>query len=381
MIYRTFGNTDIELSQLGFGLMRLPIREQFKPATIDRRRARKMIHYAIEHGVNYFDTAYAYHRQTSEDFLGKVLTKSHRKRVHVATKLPTWLIKKKTDPMKFFDEQLRRVQTDHFDMYLLHSLGESNWKIVKKFNLLTFMDKLQKKGKIRFPGFSFHGRLSLFKKIVDAYPWVFCMIHLNYVDDHYQAGIAGLKYAAKKELAVIVMEGLRGGKLSNNVPQPVNDIIKRTGRKQTAAQFAFRWLWDMPEVSMVLSGMSTMEQIKENVRFASKDHRGTITEKERKLYAEAKKFYESRIMVNCTECGYCVPCKQKVSIPFILGLYNDAHIFNALDQARFSYNVFVGPKHDATQCIACGECEEKCPQDIPIIKTLKKAHKELSGKK
>ncbi len=339
-----------------------------------------MVHYAIEHGVNYFDTAYAYHRQTSEDFLGKVLTKAYRKKAYVATKLPTWLVKKKRDPSKLFNEQLKRIRTDYFDMYLLHSLGAGTWKIVKKFDLLTFMDKLKKKGKIRFPGFSFHGKLSLFKKIVDEYPWVFCMIHLNYVDDRYQAGLAGLEYASKKGLAVIVMEGLRGGKLSNNVPRTVTDIIKKTGRKQTAAQFAFRWLWNMPSVTMVLSGMSTMQQVKENIRFASQEHRGTITAKELKLYTKAQRFYKSRIMVNCTECGYCVPCPQKVSIPFILGLYNDAHIFGAVEQSRFSYNVFVGPKHDASQCIACGECEEKCPQDIPIIKTLKKAHKELSKK-
>jgi predicted aldo/keto reductase-like oxidoreductase len=381
MIYRKFGNTGIELSQLGFGLMRLPIRARFKPDKIDRVRARRMLHHAIDNGVNYLDNAFPYHRQTSEDFLGKALTRAHRKKVYLATKLPTWMVKRKSDSMRLFNEQLKRVQTDHFDMYLLHSLGEGTWKIVKKFDLLTFMDKLQKKGKIRFPGFSFHGKLSLFKKIVDAYPWVFCLIHLNYVDDHYQAGLAGLEYASKRGLAVIIMEGLRGGKLANNVPPAVLDIIAKSGRKQTPAQFAFRWLWNRSDISLVLSGMSTMEQVKENIRFASQEHRGTLTGKELELYAQVKRLYKSRIAVNCTECGYCMPCKQKVSIPFILGLYNDAHIFNAVKQSSWSYSVFVGPKHDASQCIACGECEEKCPQDIPIIKTLKKAHKELSQKK
>lgn len=378
MIYRTFGNTGIELSQLGFGLMRLPIREKLKPDKIDRKKARRMLSYAIDHGVNYLDTAYAYHRKTSEDFLGKALTSAYRKKVYIATKLPTWMVKKKSDPARLFNEQLKKIRTDHFDMYLLHSLGAGTWKIVKKFDLLTFMDSLQKKGKIRYPGFSFHGKLPLFKKIVDAYPWQFCMIHLNYVDDRYQAGLAGLEYASGKGLAVIVMEGLRGGKLSNNVPAGVVDIIKKTGRKQTPPQFAFRWLWNKPDISLVLSGMTTMKQVKENIRFASQEHRGTITEKELKIYAEAKKFYKSRIAVNCTECGYCTPCKQKVSIPFILGLYNDAHMYNAVRQSRWAYNVFVGPKHDGSQCTACGECEKKCPQDIPIIKTLKKAHKELS---
>lgn len=381
MIYRQFGNTGIQLSQLGFGLMRLPIREEFEPSKIDRRGARKMLAHAIDHGVNYLDTAYPYHRQTSEEFLGKALTGSDRKKVYVATKLPTWMVKKKSDPARLFNEQLKRLRTDHFDMYLLHSLGEGTWKIVKRFDLLAFMDKLRKKGLIRFAGFSFHGKLPLFKKIVDAYPWMFCMIHLNYVDDRYQAGIAGLEYATKKGLSVMVMEGLRGGKLSNHVPRAVRNIIEKTGRKQTPAQFAFRWLWNRPDISVVLSGMSTMKQVRENVKFASREHRGTISGQELRFYAQAKQCYKSRIAVNCTECGYCTPCPQKVSIPFILGLYNDAHIFNALRQSRWSYNVFVGPKHDGSQCIECGACEKKCPQDIPIIRTLKKAHRELSNKK
>jgi predicted aldo/keto reductase-like oxidoreductase len=360
--------------------MRLPLRFEFKPKEIDRREARRMLYYAIDHGVNYLDTAYPYHRRTCEDFLGKALTKEYRKKVYVATKLPTWMVKKKTDALKFFKEQLKLLRTDYIDMYLLHSLGEGTWKIVQKYHLLSFMDRLRKNGKIRFPGFSFHGKLSLFKKIVDSYPWVFCLIHINYVDDHYQAGLSGLRYAKEKGLQVMVMEGLRGGKLARGVPQEIKRIIAKTGRKQTPAQFAFRWLLNRPDIGLVLSGMSTMKQVKENIRFFSSDHIGTISKKEMELYKKAKKFYKSLIKVNCTECGYCSECPQRIPIQFILNLYNDACMYNAVDQSSWAYNVFIRPKGRADNCTECGECEEKCPQKISIIKTLKKAHKLLSKK-
>lgn len=339
-----------------------------------------MLHYAIDHGVNYLDTAYPYHHGTSEEFLGKALTKRYREKVYVATKLPTWFVKNKRDPKKFFKEQLKRLRTDCIDMYLLHGLGKNTWKTVKKFDIVSFIDKLFKKGKIRFPGFSFHDELPIFKEIVDEYPWTFCQIHLNYVDDHYQAGLEGLAYARKKGLAVIIMEPLRGGKLSNNMPDEIPNIIKKTGRGQTPAEFALRWVLNKPEVSCVLSGMSTMEQVKENVNFASQEHVGTLTKKELLLYVKAKAFYKSKMKVNCTNCEYCMPCKQKIAIPFILELYNDAYVYNAYVQSRWAYSVFLKPKSRADQCIECGECEEKCPQNIPIPEILKKAHKVLESK-
>jgi predicted aldo/keto reductase-like oxidoreductase len=378
MIYRNFGNTDIKPSQLGFGLMRLPLRIEFKPEMIDRRKARRMLHYAIEHGVNYLDTAYPYHSGTSEEFLGKALTKGYRGKVYVATKLPTWFVKKKSDPQKFFNEQLKRLKTDCIDMYALHGLGKNTWETVKKFDLLSFMDKMHKKGKIHFPGFSFHDTLPLFKEIVDAYPWTFCMIHLNYVDEHYQAGVKGLEYAYSKGLAVIVMEPLRGGKLSHNVPKEILDIIKKSGRKQTPAEFALRWVLNKPEVSLLLSGMSTTDHVKENVAFACNEHAGSLTRKELKLYKKAKEFYRSRMKVNCTLCDYCMPCSQKIPISFIFNMFNDIYIYNALKQSQWMYKVFIKPENHADQCIECGKCEERCPQKIPIPEALKKAHKILN---
>jgi predicted aldo/keto reductase-like oxidoreductase len=378
MIYRPFGKTGIQLSQLGFGCMRFPLTEQFDPTKIDEVEATEMLHYAIEHGVNYFDTAYPYHRETSEQFTGKALKGGYRKKIHLATKAPMWLVKCKDDMQKYFDEQCKRLQTDMIDMYLLHALGKNSWKTVKECDVFSFLEAMLKAGRIRYAGFSFHDELPLFKEIVDAYPWTFCLIHLNYVDDDYQAGLEGLEYAHRKGLAVIIMEPLRGGKLANNVLHEVADTIKQTGRTQTAAEFALRWLFNRPEVCCVLSGMSSLEQVKENITFASEEHTNTITPQEMKLYKKARTFYRKRTKVNCTQCGYCMPCPQKIAIPFILELYNDACVYEAYDNSQWMYEVFVKPENRADQCTECRECEEKCPQKIPIAECMKKAHETLA---
>lgn len=380
MIYRDFGRTGIELSQLGFGAMRFPLTEEYDPTKIDEARATEMLHYAIDHGVNIIDTAYPYHRMVSETFLGKALQDGFRQKIHLSTKLPVWLVKSKDDPMKYFEEQLQRLQTDVVDLYLLHGLNRDGWKTVREHDVLEFLDNVLRAGKIRYAGFSFHDELPLFKEIVDAYPWTFCLIQLNYVDDRDQAGIEGLEYAYKKGLAIMVMEPLRGGKMANRVPPEVLAEIQRSRWRQTPAHFALRWLWNRPEVSCVLSGMSTLEQIKENVAFADTDHMGTLTAKELQLYARAKEIYRARTKVNCTQCGYCLPCAQKVAIPYILELYNDACVFDAAADSRWAYRVFVKPENRADQCTACGECEEKCPQNIPIIEKLVAAHAMLDSK-
>lgn len=379
MIYRRFGQTGIQLSQLGFGAMRFPITEEYEPSKIDEVRATEMLHYAIDHGVNIVDNAYPYHRQASETFLGRALRGGFRQKVHLSTKLPVWLVKSKDDPMKYFEEQLQRLQTDVVDLYLLHGLNRDGWKTVREHDVLEFLDNVLRAGKIRYAGFSFHDELPLFKEIVDAYPWTFCLIQLNYVDDEEQAGVKGLEYAHKKGLAIMVMEPLRGGKLANRVPAEVLAEIQRSQWRQTPAQFALRWLWNRPEVCCVLSGMSTLEQVKENVAFAGTDHMGTLTAEELQLYARAKEIYRSRTKVNCTQCGYCLPCAQKVAIPYILELYNDACVFDAAADSRWAYRVFVKPENRADQCTECGECEDKCPQHIPIADTLKEAHEMLTG--
>jgi predicted aldo/keto reductase-like oxidoreductase len=357
--------------------MRFPLTEEYDPTTIDEKAATRMLHYAIDNGINLVDTAYPYHRQTSETFVGKALQRGYRQKVHLATKMPVWLVQSKSDPQKYFDEQCTQLQTDHIDMYLLHSLGKSAWKTVKEHEVLHFLDNILESGKIRYAGFSYHDELPLFKKIVDAYPWTFCLIQLNYVDKYYQAGLRGLECAHKKGLAVWVMEPLRGGKLANRVSEEVLDIIMQSRWKQTPAEFALRWVLNRPEVTCVLSGMSTVEQVKENVAFAAEDHRNTLTHDELALYARAREFYESRTRIACTQCGYCMPCNQKIPISFILELYNDACMYDAVEDSRWSYRVFVKPEHQADHCTECGECEEKCPQNIDIMEVLKEAHRLL----
>lgn len=380
MIYRTFGKTNIKISQLGFGCMRFPLIDENDPTMINEIEATKMLHYAIDNGINYFDTAYSYHRQMSEDFVGKALKGGYRKKVYLATKMPVWLVESKENCQKYFNEQLTRLRTDSIDMYLLHSLDKNGWQKVQEYDILGFLDKIRAAGKIRFAGFSFHDELPLFKEIVDAYPWTFCLIHLNYVDDDFQAGVEGLQYAHKKDLAVVIMEPLRGGKLANNVPTEVMNIIKKSGYEQTPAEFALRWLYNRSEVSCILSGMSSMDQVKKNIAFASHDYVGTLSAQDLALYVEARDFYRSKTRVNCTQCGYCIPCAQGIPIPFILELYNDAYMYDSLKESQRAYTVFIKPEHRADHCTVCGECEEKCPQKIPIAEFLEKAHTVLSAK-
>lgn len=381
MIYRSFGKTGIEVSQLGFGCMRFPLVNEQDPTSIDEDKATLMLHYAIDNGINLIDNAWPYHREASEKFLGKALEGGYRQKIYLSTKLPMWLIKEKNDPQKYFDEQLKRLRTENIDMYLLHALGKKSWTTVNEHDVLKFLDDLKESGKIQFTGFSFHDELPLFKEIAEAYPWDFCLIHLNYVDDDFQAGIDGLEYAYKKGMSVMVMEPLRGGKLANNVPDEVKNLIKQTGRIQIPAEFTLRWLLNRVEVSCVLSGMSTLEQVKQNIQFASEKHIGTLSRDELALYDKAKAFYRAKTAVSCTQCGYCMPCPQKIPISFIFELYNDVHMYDAVDNSRWMYKVFIRSENQADNCTACGECEEKCPQKISIAEHLEKAHKILSKDK
>jgi predicted aldo/keto reductase-like oxidoreductase len=380
MIYRPFGKSDLEISQLGFGCMRFPLTIDNDPTSIDEAKSSQMIHYAIDNGINILDNAWPYHREASEKFTGRALQGGYRQKIYLSTKLPMWLIKGKDDPKRYFNEQLKRLRTETIELYLLHALSKKSWATACEHNVLGFLDDLKATAKIKLAGFSFHDDLSLFKKITDAYSWDFCLIHLNYVDDDFQAGLAGLEYAHKKGLAVMVMEPLRGGKLANKVPDDVIDLISQTGRIQTPAEFALRWIYNRPEVDCVLSGMNALEQVRQNIKFASKDHRCTLTPDELTIYEKVKSFYRSRTAVNCTQCGYCAPCTQGIPISFILELYNDAVTYDAVENSQWMYDVFIKPENRADKCISCGECEEKCPQKIQIAEHLAKAHKILSKK-
>jgi len=378
--YRQFGRCGFEVSALGFGCMRLPC-VGGDQSQIREDEAVRMVRYAIDEGVNYVDTAYAYHGGNSERFVGRALAHGYRDRVKLATKLPVWLCKSCDDFDRLLGEQLERLATDHVDCYLLHSLDNKSWSKVRDMGVLDFLAKQLELGKIRYAGFSFHDSREAFTSIVDAFDWDFCQIMLNYVDVEYQAGLAGLRYAASHGLAVVVMEPLRGGKLAANLPDEVVAALgagSDGGEGRSPAEWALRWVWNLPEVSVALSGMSSMEQVVDNIRIASDAAPGALTERQLAMLARAREAYMARTRVACTECGYCQPCPQGVLIPDVFGLYNEAGVFNAWEGSRRMYGGIVKASRDASKCAECGQCEAACPQQLKVIELLKEAHAALA---
>ena len=369
MEYRKFGKLDFKPSALGFGMMRLPTIGG-DTTKIDEKKAREMVYYAIEHGVNYIDTAYPYHGGQSEPFAGKILQGKWRKKVKLATKLPTWLIEKEKDFNRFLNEQLKRLKTDYIDFYLFHSLDEKKWEKILKFNGLSWAEKIKKKGLIGHIGFSFHDKFEVFKKIIDNYPkWEFCQIQYNFLDVDFQAGRKGLKYSASKGLGVVVMEPLKGGKLAQP-PEEIKKIWNSFSPKRTPVEWAFAWLLNQEEVSLVLSGMSTLSQVKENVKSASFLKPNFLKKEELELIAKVRKKYEILAPVDCTKCEYCLPCPQGVNIPKVFELYNNAKIFND-KKAKKKYQE-LEDREKPKNCVKCGRCETACPQKIKIINWLEK---------
>ena len=377
MLYRTFGKTGEKVSALGFGCMRLPV-VGGAPDKIDEGMAIPMVRYAIDEGVNYIDTAYPYHSAghqgggQSEPFVAKVLKDGYRKRVNLATKLPTWLIHTRGDMDRYLNEQLQRLETDHIDFYLLHALNRDSWANVFKLGVLEFLDSAIRDGKIRYAGFSFHDNLDLFREIVDAYDWSFCQIQYNYLDEKYQAGTAGLKYAAAKGLGITVMEPLRGGSLTNKLPQNVLEEWKKSPQRETPARLAFRWVMNHPEVSVVLSGMGTMEQVREIIRTAGGSAPGSLTPEEAAMVEFARETLQARIQVPCTGCRYCMPCPAGVDIPGHFSIYNNAFLFGSMESAKAEYGARIAREARASSCVGCGKCEGICPQHIAIRQELKK---------
>lgn len=373
---RIIGKTNEEVSLLGFGCMRLPT---LPDGEIDEEEAIRIIRYAIDHGVNYLDTAYGYHGGKSEVLVGKAVQNGYREKVHIATKLPVWLLNEPADCERLFSEQLERLGVDQVDFYLLHSLDKGNWHRAVENEALEFLEQAQEQGRIKHVGFSFHDDLPVFREIIDSYPWDFCQIQFNYMDECYQAGLAGLKYAASKGLGVIVMEPLRGGRLVKNVPQEVQELFNQAPVKRSPAEWAFRWVADHPEVSLILSGMHSFQDVEENLAIMAEAKPNSLSKKEIALINKAKEIYEQRIKVLCTDCRYCLPCPQNVSIPDIFRLYNDASIYNTVEDSKGWYANFVKKEQDASRCIACGQCEAVCPQNIAIIDSLQMAHGAFSG--
>lgn len=369
MQYRSFGKLDWQPSALGFGCMRLPIVEgQPSSANIDEPEAIRMIRHAIDEGVNYIDTAYPYHQGNSERVVGAALRDGYRERIKLATKLPVWLVNEPADFDRLLGEQLAKLETDHIDFYLLHALNERSWKdLVLGHDLLAKAEAAIRDGRIRHLGFSFHDSYECFEEIVNAYDWTFCQIQYNYMDTNNQAGTKGLKLAGSKGLGVVIMEPLLGGRLANP-PADVRNIME----EHPPVEWALAWLWDQPEVSVVLSGMSTMEQVNQNLEFASRSKIHGFGKQERAVITAAKKAYQARTVVPCTNCKYCMPCPNGVDIPGNFRAFNHAHLFDDLAGARMVYNIFLTESQRSDRCIACNECLDKCPQKIAISEWMPK---------
>jgi len=348
--------------------MRLPLRED---DTVDEQVATRIVHYAIDHGINYIDTAYPYLYGQSEPFLGRALKDGYREKIYLATKLPCLLIRTREDMDRYLNEQLERLSTDRIDFYLVHGLRRERWEHLSRLGISEFLDGAVRDGRIRYAGFSFHDDRELFKRIVDAYDWTLCQIQYNYLDAHYQAGREGLLYAARRGLGVVIMEPLRGGKVTQDVPDPIMKIWNQAETKRTPAEWGLRWVWNHPEVSVVLSGMSTIAQVEENVRSAEHGHPDSLTAAELALVDRVKEAYKERIKVDCTGCLYCQPCPSGVRIPECFNHYNAASMFDDPAYAKRKYESTLIEPYRASQCIGCGECEEQCPQQIPIRDRLK----------
>jgi len=363
-----------ELSLLGYGCMRFTK----KGAAFDFEKAEKEILRAYELGVNYYDTAYTY--LGSEELLGKVLQKNQiRDKVYIATKLPQYILKNMEGIEKTFKEELKRLQTDYIDYYLMHMFTDySEWEKLKAIGIEQWIQDRKAEGSIRKIGFSYHGNTDMFLKLLEAYDWDFCQIQYNYLDEHSQAGRKGLERAYELGIPVIIMEPLRGGKLVN-LPQNAMKILKESGRNYSAAEWGLRWLWNQPGVTCVLSGMNSLEMVEENCRIASEVEAGEFTEKDFDTIEKIKKAFREKEKVGCTGCGYCMPCPLGVDIPGTFYHYNMMYM-ESKSSGRFGYAQSVGMRDQAafaSQCVQCGKCESHCPQHLEIRDKLKEADKEL----
>lgn len=383
MEYRRFPKIqDKEISVLGFGAMRLPVIGG-KNECIDYDKTLSLIQTAWEHGINYYDTAYVYHGEKSEEVLGKALQELNiRDKVYIADKSPVWLVKDAKDWQKLLDTQLTRLNTDHIDFYLMHALNSGSWKTILEHDGLSFLEKAKKEGKILHAGFSFHDELDVFKTIVDGYEsWEFCQIQYNYLDTEYQAGLEGLNYANDREIGVIVMEPLRGGMLANVAPG-VQDIFSKTGMPRYPAEWALRYVWEQQGVITALSGMNDEIQILANCAAASAAKPNSLPSSQIKIIEEAAQWFKDRILSPCTGCRYCMPCPKGVFIPEILAELNRISMAGGLDNPErhavsAAYRKLKAENHGADLCVSCKICESKCPQHIRISSILKDAEKAL----
>ena len=367
------------LSILGFGCMRFPM----KGSAIDEDRTIRMIRDSIEKGINYFDTAYFYHGGKSESLLGKALAGGYRQKVKIATKLPPFMVSKLDGAKKIFETQLTRLQTDYIDHYLLHMLTDkASFDRMVSIGVVQWLEELKDEGKIKNIGFSFHGSKTDFEDIVAAYPWDFCQIQYNYLDENNQATKSGLLLANSLGIPVIVMEPLRGGKLVTNLPKEVTSAFQKFSKDRTPAEWALRWIWNHPEVTVVLSGMSDEAQVEENIRIAKDAAPNSFTKDELELFDKVKAIMHEKTKIPCTACNYCMPCPFGVNIPGCFSAYNSKYLLED-KRYRWKYMQTLGvlskqPAY-ASVCTECGKCERNCPQKIEIRKELKTVKREMEG--
>jgi hypothetical protein len=372
MLYRELGKTGKNVSILGMGAMRLPVINDV-PEKINQKKTTEMLKYALDNGINYIDTAYPYHHGESEKFLGRFFEDNpkYKKDTSIASKMPSWLINNQEDMYYYLEKQLKDLKMETIDFYLLHSLKPDYWENLINNNVLEFLDKIVEEKKVKYVGFSFHGEIELFFEIIDDYEWDICQIQLNYMDEYHQAGVEGLKYAKSKGVGTVIMEPLRGGCLTRNIPNEVQEIWDWAEDPKTPAQWGLKYLWDYEEVDIVLSGMSSLEELKENIGYATNGHPHSLTKNDKEIIKEVKMSYREKIYIDCNSCGYCMPCPEGLDIPKNFDILNNAYMFNDPDGLKMQYQSLLTEKQRASACTACGQCQEMCPQLIPIIEKLK----------
>lgn len=380
MNHRSYGKLGYEVSSLGLGCMRLPrIPDGKGGMTVDLEKAFELIRYAADHGINYFDTAFGYHNQTSESVLGEAL-EGRREQVKIATKQPFNVMKTQGDIRRNLENTLKKLRTDYIDVYLVHNIQAGTWEEIKRRKVFEEYEKFREEGLIKAIGFSYHGGYEVFSDVLKTYDWDMCQVQQNLLDVDKEVTEKGIALAGEKGTALVIMEPLRGGGLVHT-PASVKEVYDGAPVKRSPAEWAFRHLLNYPQVSCILSGMTTLEQLKDNIELFSKPDAvpGCLTDGEKEVLARAKKAYESIVTVPCTGCEYCLPCPQGVNIPGVFSRYNDGNMFGAFDQPKRSYMFLGRSGADASHCVACGACEAKCPQHIKIIDQLKVAHKALEG--
>jgi len=379
MLYRALGKTGLNVSAFGLGIMRMPVTDPDDSKSLDFERGVEMIRYAIDHGVNYFDSAYVYHGGRSEELLGAALKDGYREKAIIATKLPASDVAKPEDMDTFLNTSLKRLGVDQIDVYLMHGLKVDKWPRLLGMGVRDFLDRAKADGRIKYAGFSYHDTFEFFKKTLADYDWDIAQIQLNYIDEHFQAGVEGMRYAAERGVGVIIMEPLKGGAIVKNTPEAARKIFDGAPVTRSLAEWAFRWVADHPEISVILSGSNDLPMLKDTIRILSESGPGCMSDSDRDIIRRVQQHYKDGIKVPCTGCEYCMPCPRGIPISMLFQYYNEACAMNMFERQKRRYNEhFTSRDRDGSVCVQCGQCEAKCPQDIPIIERLKEAHSALT---